>query len=68
MKLGDLLKVFLDYSGASITELAKVLGYDRSYLSKWVNNRELPVENKWASINESLALFFTDKIDRKSVV
>lgn len=62
MKLGDLLKVFLDYSGASITELAKVLGYDRSYLSKWVNNRELPVENKWASINESLALFFTDKI------
>lgn len=62
MKLGDLLKVFIDYSGVTITELAKVIGYDRSYLSKWVNNREIPVENKWESICEKLASFFSENI------
>ena len=49
---GDLLRELLDLCGVKMYVLARELGYDKSYLSKWINNAKLPSEK---NIDETLA-------------
>lgn len=44
MKFGDVLKLLIDISNITITDLADKVEYDRTYISKWINNKEIPIE------------------------
>lgn len=63
MRFGDMLFLFIEIADTPISDLAAYLEYDRSYLSKWIHNKELPPEKKWDRILDSLVEFFEDKID-----
>ena len=49
---GDLLRQLLDLCDVKMYVLAQELGYDKSYLSKWINNAKLPSEK---NIDETIA-------------
>lgn len=49
---GDLLRQLLDLCDVKMYVLAQELGYDKSYLSKWINNTKLPSEK---NIDETIA-------------
>lgn len=49
---GDLLRQLLDLCDVKMYVLAQELGYDKSYLSKWINNTKLPSEK---NINETIS-------------
>jgi len=49
---GDLLRQLLDLCNVKMYVLAQELGYDKSYLSKWINNAKLPSEK---NIDETIS-------------
>lgn len=62
MKLSELLNILVVITGTSIQELAGVLSYDRSYISKWINDKALPSPSAWEDIKASLVDFFAAKL------
>lgn len=62
MHFGNLLSFLISIANSSISELAEDLSYDRSYVSKWVNNKELPSHQKWEELYRDLVDFFDARI------
>ena len=42
MEFGSLLKSVLSLNDIKMYNLANALGYDKSYVSKWINHTKLP--------------------------
>ena len=47
MIFSEVLSILLNVSNTSIQEFASAILYDRSYISKWVNDRALPSASNW---------------------
>lgn len=62
MKLSEFLNILVAMTGTSIQELARALSYDRSYISKWINDKALPSPAAWAVIKTSLVDFFVTRL------
>jgi len=56
------LKKFIEFTQTKFLILAKVVGYDISYVSKWCNGTKLPATKHIEKINEEMANFFTETI------
>lgn len=52
---GDLLRQFLNLCEVKMYVLAQTLGYDKTYLSKWINNVKLPPAKNIDSLAEQIA-------------
>ena len=53
---GEILREQVEAAGIKESELANVLGYDPTYISKWMNGSKLPV--RWDFSNTSLFMSF----------
>lgn len=67
MEFGDILSLILEVTNTSISELAKNLSYDRSYISKWVNNKELPGISSWEDVKKDILASLKDKVSRLEI-
>lgn len=67
MNFGSLLSFLISIANSSISELAADLSYDRSYISKWVNNKELPTHQKWEELHKNLVEFFDMRISELAI-
>ena len=47
---GRLLEKLLDLSNQKKSALAKVLGYDVSYISKWISGKNLPTQKSMSDV------------------
>ena len=52
---GDLLRQFLNLCEVKMYVLAQTLEYDKTYLSKWINNVKLPPAKNIDSLAEQIA-------------
>lgn len=59
MEFGALLRQLLEINNLKMYDLAAVLGYDKSYLSKWVNQTKLPSAKEIDRICDEVARFVT---------
>ncbi len=57
-----LLKELLQYTQIKYGDLAEALGYDISYISKWVNGVRLPASKNIDHINQDIAQYVTSKL------
>lgn len=64
MEFGKLLERLLQISGAKNYALAAELGYDVSYISKWVNKSLLPSTKNTAAICTGIASFLTSQLSQ----
>lgn len=62
MKFSEILNILLIMTGTSIQEIANLLAYDRSYISKWVNDKALPSPSVWKEIKFKLVDFLDSKV------
>lgn len=64
---GYLLEKLLYISKQKKSSLAKMLGYDISYISKWTSGKNLPIHKNIQEICLNISKFIVNS-DRKSVV
>ncbi|MDQ0150179.1 helix-turn-helix domain-containing protein [Eubacterium multiforme] len=64
---GTLLEKLLRYSGQKNYSLASELGYDVSYISKWISNTNVPTSKNIKNICTSIAEFFIDNADDEAI-
>lgn len=57
----------IDTTKTTITDLAKYTSFDRSYISKWYNGKAIPTEDNWPELRQSLAEYFSAKMNRDMV-
>lgn len=57
MQFGSLLKAVLSLNDIKMYNLANALGYDKSYVSKWINSAKLPPAKELDSLSERIAWF-----------
>ncbi len=57
MEFGSLLKSVLSLNDIKMYNLANALGYDKSYVSKWINHTKLPPAKELESLSERIAWF-----------
>ena len=69
MSFGSVLKSLLTVNDIKMYNLANALGYDKSYISKWVNGAKLPpskdidklteriIQDKMRQMNSDMLLF-----------
>lgn len=57
MQFGSLLKAVLALNDIKMYNLADALGYDKSYISKWINNAKLPPAKSIDALSEQIAAF-----------
>lgn len=62
MNFSEILNIFLNLSNTSIQEFANAILYDRSYISKWVNDRALPSINVWQETKSNMVNFLDAKL------
>lgn len=69
MNFGSLLKAVLNLNDIKMYNLANALGYDKSYISKWVNGAKLPPSKEIDRLADSIAEFVTQECgdDRKNI-
>ena len=67
MLFGDTLRTLLDSTGLKCTHLARELGYDVSYISRWLNNEKLPSAKNNGDLFFKIAQFFTDNTDDQTL-
>ena len=60
---GELLEKLLYLSNQKKGSLAKKLGYDISYISKWVNGRNLPTQNNISNICKTTSEFIVESLN-----
>ncbi len=65
MLFGDTLHDMLDYTGLKSTHLARELGYDVSYISRWINNEKLPSMKNNSDLFHQIGRFFVDNADEQ---
>lgn len=59
---GFLLKKLIRFTNIKLTNLAEIVGYDTSYISKWCNKDKLPAAKAASSVNKCLADVFAGEI------
>lgn len=64
---GQLLEKLVYFSKQKKTTLAKELGYDVSYISKWISNKNLPTQKNIANICEVTSKFIVDSLTQSSM-
>lgn len=57
MQFGSLLKMILTLNDIKMYNLANALGYDKSYISKWINHAKLPPTKEIDSLSNQIAAF-----------
>ncbi|NLJ71124.1 MAG: hypothetical protein GX328_06650 [Clostridiaceae bacterium] len=62
MIFSEILNVMLNLSNTSIQEFANAILYDRSYVSKWVNDRALPAISGWQETKANMTEFLAAKL------
>lgn len=67
MDFGDLLRFLLSLNDIKMYNLADALGYDKSYISKWINHAKLPPSKEIDRLADGIAVFVTEACgeDRK---
>ena len=60
---GGVLENLLYISKQKKSSLASYLGYDASYINKWVNSKNLPSFKRAAEICENISNFIIDSLD-----
>lgn len=63
MEFGDLLRMLLTLNDIKMYNLAGALGYDKSYVSKWINHTKLPPSKDIDRLSESIADFVVRECD-----
>jgi len=66
MLFGDMVREMLSITGLKGGHLARSLGYDVSYISRWLNNSKLPSMKNNNELFEQIAKFISDNCDEKS--
>lgn len=59
---GILLKKLIRLTNIKLTNLAEIVGYDTSYISKWCNKDKLPAAKASSHVNKCLAGSFAQEI------
>lgn len=59
---GPLLKKLMAFTGVKMADVADLLNYDLSYISKWCNQSKLPAARNALKVNQSLAALFAREI------
>ena len=67
MIFSEVLSILLNVSNTSIQEFASAILYDRSYISKWVNDRALPSASNWDETKANILSFFEAKLSAYDV-
>lgn len=65
---GSIIKDLLDVTDTKFTVLAKAVGYDISYISKWCNNIKIPSMRNIETVNKKLSLFFSEEIIKQNKI
>lgn len=65
MSFGNTLKEVLLVNDIKMYNLAAALGYDKSYISKWVNGAKLPPSNDIDRLTDSIARFVMQECDEE---
>ena len=63
MSFGSMLKSILTVNDIKMYNLANALGYDKSYISKWVNGAKLPPSKDIDKLTESIGRFVARECD-----
>lgn len=63
IEFGQLLEKLLYLSNQKKITLAKELGYDISYISKWINGRNLPTQKSISSICKATSQFIVSSLN-----
>lgn len=59
---GTLLKKLIRFTNIKLTNLAEIVGYDTSYISKWCNKDKLPAAKASSNVNKCMANVFAREI------
>lgn len=65
MDFFQLFQLLVDMTDSSLADIARSIAYDRSYVSKWYNQKALPAQESWAEISDRLADYFANKMTRE---
>ncbi|HHU53214.1 MAG TPA: helix-turn-helix transcriptional regulator [Clostridiaceae bacterium] len=65
MDFNDLFCRLVDMTDSTITDIARIIAYDRSYISKWYNGKALPSAEVWDEISPQLADYFSEKMSEE---
>ena len=60
---GRLLEKLLDLSNQKKSALAKVLGYDVSYISKWISGKNVPTQKSISDVCKITSKFIVDSLN-----
>lgn len=63
MDFGSLLKAILNRNDIKMYNLANALGYDKSYISKWINQAKLPPAKDIDRLSDQIAAFVVRECD-----
>lgn len=63
MHFGQMLKLILTLNDIKMYNLADALGYDKSYISKWINQAKLPPAKEIERLSEQIASFVSRECD-----
>ncbi len=66
MTFGEALRQILLYSGIKSGHFAEMLGYDPSYISRWMNNEKLPSEKNNVDIFREIANCVLTNSDKRT--
>ncbi|RDY25677.1 XRE family transcriptional regulator [Romboutsia weinsteinii] len=67
MTFGQLLEKFLYLSNQKKSSLAKEVGYDISYISKWINSKNLPSTKNINKICKVISEFIVDSLTEDTI-
>ena len=63
---GQLLEKLIYLTNQKKSTLAKIVGYDVSYISKWINEKNYPTQKSISNICEITSEFIVNSADSKS--
>ncbi|MGL5695038.1 MAG: helix-turn-helix domain-containing protein, partial [Peptostreptococcaceae bacterium] len=66
-EFGKMVEKLIHFSGQKNYSLAIELGYDVSYISKWINSTMLPTAKNIKKINSTIANFVIRYLDEHSL-
>lgn len=64
---GEILHKLLDITNEKNFRLAHFLGYDVTYISKWINGNKLPSHKNITEIIDKICNFFIDDLDKNTL-
>ncbi len=64
---GEIIHKLLSITNEKHTRLANFLGYDLTYISKWISGNKLPSEKNIVDISDKICDFFIDDIDTNTL-